>query len=179
MENTTQAENTTQIARDAIEGAAQIREAVGPAPAPAGARDHAKEFRYNSKSIFLTYSQCPAPREHIMAKLHAACNLPNKLLKAAVGQETHEDGNFHLHACAWYTKPLRFRGSRHMDIEWEGVTYHPNVKDKQVKSKQKRTKSKRRKSSTNSPKQLIEKIITVTFRKHLIHFINLHTTNPS
>lgn len=72
-----------------------------------------------------------------MSKLHAACSEPNKLFKAAVGQETHEDGNYHIHACAWYTKPIRFRDPRHLDIEWEGRTYHPNIKDKQVKSKKK------------------------------------------
>lgn len=59
----------------------------------------------------------------------------NKLLKACIGRETHEDGNYHLHICAWYTKPLQFRGARHLDIEYNGETYHPNIKDKQVKSK--------------------------------------------
>lgn len=56
-------------------------------------------------------------------------------MKACIGQETHEDGGFHLHVCAWYKAPLQFRGSRHLDIEWEGEWYHPNVKDKQIKSK--------------------------------------------
>lgn len=83
-------------------------------PPPPGQADSAKQvarpqqrvednFRYCSKSIFLTYAQCPAPREIILEKLKTACRAPNQLLKACVGLEHHEDGNEHLHACAWYT----------------------------------------------------------------------------
>ena len=41
-------------------------------------------------------------------------------MKACIGQETHEDGGYHLHICAWYKQKLEFRKADHMDIEWEG-----------------------------------------------------------
>lgn len=94
-------------------------------------------FRYDSKSIFLTYAQCDATKEALLQKLKAAAKAPNQLKKACIGRETHEDGNYHLHACAWYTQRLTFRSADYMDLEYEGKTFHPNVKDKQVKSKKK------------------------------------------
>lgn len=62
-------------------------------------------FKYSAKSIFLTYSQCPLPREDLMAHLKAKTGAfaTNQLIKACVAQETHQDGNKHLHMCAWYT----------------------------------------------------------------------------
>lgn len=95
-------------------------------------------FKYNAKSIFLTYAQCPVPKDVILEHLKSRARpVTNQLIKACIGREQHEDGNHHLHVCAWYTKPLQFRGATHMDIEYQGKTYHPNVKNKQIGNKKK------------------------------------------
>lgn len=76
-----------------------------------------KNFDYNAKSIFLTYAQCPVSKEDMLEHLkRRARPAANQLLKACIGQELHEDGNTHLHVCAWYTKALRFKKADHMDI---------------------------------------------------------------
>lgn len=91
-------------------------------------------FRYNAKSIFLTYSQCPLERETVLQALKdKAVPATNQLLKACIGRETHQDGNLHLHCCAWYTQPLQFSKADHFDI----LGYHPNIKDSRVGNKKK------------------------------------------
>ena len=43
----------------------------------------------------------------------------------------------HLHAVAYYKDKLRFKVANHLDLEYEGKTYHPNIKRDEIKSKQK------------------------------------------
>lgn len=93
----------------------------------------ASSFRYDAKSIFLTYSQCPIAKEVMLEHLKARARptATNQLFKACIGQERHEDGGLHLHVCAWYTKKLNFRLADHMDIfDDAGNRYHPNIKNK-------------------------------------------------
>ncbi len=100
----------------------------------------AKRFSYHAKSIFLTYSQCPIDKETMLQHLKdkAKPKEHNRLLKAAIGQEFHEDGGKHLHVCAWYTHPLKFERADYMDIKDEhDNNYHPNVKDRQVNNRKK------------------------------------------
>ena len=63
--------------------------------------------------------------EHLKVKLGSRAN--NQLLKACIGQEKHQDGNFHLHICAWYSQHLAFSDPKYLDIVYEETTYHPNV----------------------------------------------------
>ena len=91
------------------------------------------EFQYNNKSIFLTYPQCPITKEEMLEHLKERARpvATNQLFKACIGQEKHEDGGLHLHICAWYTNPLRFRKPDHMDIKApDGTWYHPNIRDR-------------------------------------------------
>ena len=67
--------------------------------------------------------------DHLKAK--TGTDASNRLLKACVSQEMHQDGDFHLHVCAWYTHRLSFTDSRYMDLEG----YHPNIKDSGIKRK--------------------------------------------
>ena len=92
-------------------------------------------FRYKAKSIFLTYAQCPLPKETVLEVLHKRTGSRKDctLLKAAIGQEKHQDGNHHLHICAWYTHELAFTDAKYLDIEG----YHPNIRDNRIKRKEK------------------------------------------
>ena len=62
-----------------------------------------KRYRLKSKGVFLTYPQCPAPRETIQTMLEAK---GLTIVKGIVGQENHIDGNLHLHAYAKFDKPI-------------------------------------------------------------------------
>ncbi len=84
-------------------------------------------FQYKGKSVFLTYSQCPLTKERVLEFLKTV----GQLEKAAVGQETHQDGNFHIHVCAWYTQELRSVNCRFLDIDG----YHPNIRGTRVQNK--------------------------------------------
>ena len=90
------------------------------------------QFQYCAKSIFLTYSQCPLDPEMVMQELQTriGSDATNQLKKACIGRERHQDGNFHLHVCAWYIHKLRFTDPRYFDIEG----YHPNVRGDRIKS---------------------------------------------
>lgn len=79
-----------------------------------------KSFRLKSKGFFLTYAQCPAPKQ-VLAEMLAS---KGTLVKGLVGQERHQDGNLHLHAYAKYVKDIDTKNPRYFDIEWEGKTYH-------------------------------------------------------
>ena len=95
------------------------------------------KFQYQGKSIFLTYSQCPIDKEVMLEHLKERVK-NTQLKKACIGQERHEDGEFHLHVCAWYTNTLKFTDPGYLDILGEdGVKYHPNISGKQVKNRQK------------------------------------------
>lgn len=99
-------------------------------------------FQYNAKSLFITYSQCPAPRQVLLDHLKERCgsDASNQLMKWVIGQESHEDGNKHLHACIFYTHELRFRRADYLDLTFEGNKYHPNIKGKRIQRKEQATK---------------------------------------
>jgi len=78
-------------------------------------------FRMSTKGVFLTYPQCPAPREAIKDMLESK---GLNIAKGIVGQEQHADGNLHLHAYAKFDKPVETRNCKYFDIEFEGKTYH-------------------------------------------------------
>lgn len=90
------------------------------------------DFRYQGKSIFLTYAKCPLDKEVIFEHIKTVAEAANvKIEKACIGQEHHADGDLHLHACVWFNKRFRFRGAQTMDCQG----YHPNVKDSRIKNK--------------------------------------------
>ena len=89
-------------------------------------------FKYQAKSIFLTYSQCPLLPAAVLEliKLKTGSDPTNQVHRVAIGREQHQDGNFHLHIAVWYTHQLRFSGTTYMDLEG----HHPNVSGDKIKS---------------------------------------------
>jgi len=77
-------------------------------------------FRVNSATFLLTYAQCPKEKENLMEFLIMKFKNHNYIV---VCQETHEDGNFHLHAFIQNTKRKDVTNSNAFD--WFG--YHPNI----------------------------------------------------
>lgn len=77
------------------------------------------EFRLYSKTFFLTYSQCELSKE----ELHELLATKGKIVKMAIGRETHEDGNHHLHAIVKYEKKINVRNERFFDLN----NHHPSI----------------------------------------------------
>lgn len=76
-------------------------------------------FRFQSKVVFLTYSQCPLGHQEILSKL--------KLLEDynayTASTENHIDGNEHVHVLLQFARKLRHSDERRWDIN----CYHPNI----------------------------------------------------
>ncbi len=79
------------------------------------------KYRLNAKGVFLTYPQCPAPRETVKEMLEAK---GLTILKGLIAQETHASGDLHLHAYAKFTKNVETRNPRYFDITWQDNVYH-------------------------------------------------------
>lgn len=82
----------------------------------------AKQFLLQGYGFFLTYPQCPAPRE-VVADMLAT---KGTIVKGLIGQEKHQDGNLHLHAYVKYADRVTTRKPAFFDIVHEGKTYHGN-----------------------------------------------------
>lgn len=78
-------------------------------------------YRLQTKGVFLTYPQCPAPRETIQEMLEAK---GLTIVKGIVGQEKHADGNLHLHVYAKFDKTINYTSPQCFDITYEGKQYH-------------------------------------------------------
>lgn len=78
------------------------------------------KFRLNSSAFFLTYPQCPAPKQVCADMLATKATI----VKGLIGQEKHQDGNHHLHAYVRYERKLNIGSPSYFDIQWEGKTYH-------------------------------------------------------
>ncbi|AXH74718.1 MAG: Rep catalytic domain protein [Cressdnaviricota sp.] len=79
-----------------------------------------KKFNLQSKGFFLTYPQCPAPRNVLKEMLESKGSID----KGIIGQEKHADGNLHLHAYVKYKTQVHTRNCKYFDIEYEDKTYH-------------------------------------------------------
>lgn len=78
-------------------------------------------FRFNCKQVFLTYAQCSLPRETILDLLTESLSV--SIVDYCIAQETHQDGNFHIHAYLLFDRPLNSRDARIFDI----AGFHPNI----------------------------------------------------
>lgn len=77
-----------------------------------------------AKGWFLTYPQCPCPKEDCLADLRDSLALQDLAIdEYLICEEKHKDGNPHLHAFIKLDKRVRFKSSR-FDIIYEGKTYH-------------------------------------------------------
>jgi len=76
-------------------------------------------FRFNARAAFLTYAQCPLDKntfmEHALTVFRASYVL--------VCEETHADGNKHLHALLQWDRKVDTRNERYFDID----SFHPNI----------------------------------------------------
>jgi len=77
-------------------------------------------FILRGKNYFLTYPQCPLPKESVMENVKALPNIDT----AVVAHELHEDGHDHLHVYFTLTKQYTKRGYKWLDDLAPG--YHGN-----------------------------------------------------
>jgi len=80
-----------------------------------------RNFRLSAKSVFLTYPQCPAPKEELLTFLVTLVPQPEYVM---VSHEKHEDGSPHLHALLTFTKKVE---KRNADVWFNFGAYHPNI----------------------------------------------------
>lgn len=85
-----------------------------------------EEFQLNSKTLFLTYAQCPIPWEDFVSLLFDLPVLAN-LNGYVVSSEEHADGGLHYHCLLSNSQPVRIRDPHLLDVSWNGVNYHPNI----------------------------------------------------
>lgn len=79
----------------------------------------ASSYRLNTRTVYLTYAQCPLEMSNMLEKLRTL----KDYIHYAICREQHDDGNYHLHCMLQYATPVNTRNSRYFDIEG----YHPNV----------------------------------------------------
>nr|QNG62400.1 putative Rep [Tomato apical leaf curl virus] len=85
-------------------------------------------FRLQGKSIFLTYPKCPLIPLFVIDYLFHLLN-DFKITYARVCQETHQDGELHLHCLVQLDEKFSTRNPRFFDITDPNreSTYHPNA----------------------------------------------------
>ncbi|KAF5932804.1 hypothetical protein HYC85_028975 [Camellia sinensis] len=89
---------------------------------------HQASFRFYAKNVFLTYPQCPCPKEQLLELLQSLLQLACQPYYILVARELHEDGNPHLHAMVQCTKKIQTSNSRFFDLTGtNGRIYHPNI----------------------------------------------------
>jgi len=76
-------------------------------------------FRFQSKHVFLTYSQCPLGHINIIKELR----LSEDFTAYTASTELHQDGKTHVHVLLQFARKLRHSDERRWDIS----TYHPNI----------------------------------------------------
>jgi len=76
--------------------------------------------RLRATGFFLTYSQSSLSRD-ALARFFAA---QQRLKRAIIGQEHHQDGNIHWHVLVEYEAQKEIRNQRYFDLGGE----HPNIK---------------------------------------------------
>lgn len=80
-------------------------------------------FCFTAKKYFLTYAQCAASKDDLLAFLRTRGGID----RYVIGQEQHEDGNPHLHCVVVFTRPLRSRVTTFLDLPYNDGIYHPHV----------------------------------------------------
>lgn len=76
-------------------------------------------FRFNAKNFFLTYAQCPAPKEELLEHLKTLSTLK----WCVISEETHEDGEQHLHAVGEWNARVDWTSESCYDY----LGFHPNI----------------------------------------------------
>lgn len=83
------------------------------------------EFRVNATRIFLTYSQVGPnfTKESVYYGLGETFDIKTYM----IGEETHEDGGRHIHACIEFRRKIDVRRADAFDLSDEENNYHPNI----------------------------------------------------
>lgn len=79
-----------------------------------------KKFRFNSKTILLTYPQCTLEKEVVRDFLKSKFTI--KVIIVAQ-EDHHETDGKHIHVYAEFTKKVDIKNARAFDID----VYHPNI----------------------------------------------------
>ena len=80
-------------------------------------------FRLNGKRFLFTYSQCPIPKEVLLANLKDQLDIEGYI----ISEELHQDGTPHLHAAILTSRVYNIKNPRRFDIKFEGKNYHPEI----------------------------------------------------
>lgn len=92
-------------------------------------------FRFSARSVFLTYPQCPIPLADAMVLLKTKLGEDDDT-HYVIGQETHVDGNLHLHVFCERKQKIATVRQDYFDLQWSATggaeapvvqVYHPNV----------------------------------------------------
>lgn len=78
-----------------------------------------RNFRIQAKSFFLTYPQCNQTKQALKDFL----DTKGRITYYLIGQETHQDGGYHLHALVTYEKKINVRSANYFDFNGS----HPNT----------------------------------------------------
>lgn len=75
---------------------------------------HPKKFSIQAKNLYLTYPQCPMPKEECMQRIkdHFDTNLD----RCVVAAELHQDGNQHLHMYIGLHKRCNYKSATCLDF---------------------------------------------------------------
>lgn len=80
----------------------------------------AKKTTMRAKQWFLTYPQCPVPKEMVLKYLE-----PMGIAEYVIAEEVHKDGSPHIHAYIKLNQKRRFRSDL-FDFDDLGTKYHGN-----------------------------------------------------
>ncbi|DBA06669.1 TPA_asm: RepA [Welwitschia mirabilis associated geminivirus A] len=86
-------------------------------------------FRFQGKSIFLTYAQTYFTADYLLVELRRLCNDRSRLRYIRVATEQHRDGNTHFHVLIQLHKKLDTKDVNLFDIPKDpsvGPPIHPN-----------------------------------------------------
>jgi len=78
-----------------------------------------KRWRFDAKSVFLTYPRCSETKESLLEFLQSKFTVE----KYIISSENHSDGGLHLHALITFVCPLRTRDNTIFDFN----RHHPNI----------------------------------------------------
>lgn len=84
-------------------------------------------FRLQCKTLALTYPKCDIPKAVAGEQIRDLLGW-EKLEFIVVAQETHEDGDKHLHICVRSIEKFHIRGVSRLDLMYRGDRYHGNYK---------------------------------------------------
>lgn len=85
-----------------------------------------RKGRKFAKGWFLTYPHCPLSKEQLLKKIETnAVNHGTSIREYVVCEETHKDGEPHLHAFVKYDRRLNFN-NKYFDVACDGKKYHGN-----------------------------------------------------